>query len=55
MKFEVPLMLKKHEIEIELLSREKNEFKELKIAYNKVQEENEELKKRIENLELEIK
>jgi hypothetical protein len=67
-KFELEIMFKKHEIEIELISKDKNieliekeikelkeENKELKINNNKIQEENKELKKRIENLEIEIK
>ena len=54
LKFELEIMFKKHEIEIELINKDKNmeliekEMKELK-------EENKELKKRIENLEIEIK
>ena len=54
LKFELEIMFKKHEIEIELINKEKNmeliekEMKELK-------EENKELKKRIENLEIEMK
>ncbi len=53
-KFEIEFMFKKHEIEIELASSDKNlellekELKELK-------EENKELKKRIENIENEMK
>ena len=54
-------MFKKHEIEIELISKDKNleliekELNELKINYNKINEENKDLKKRIEILEAEIK
>ena len=49
--FPVEIMLKKHEIEIELTIKDKNieliekELKELKIKYNKINEENQELKK----------
>ena len=66
--FELELMFKKHEIEIELISKDKNieliekeikelkeENKELKINNDKIKEENKELKKRVENLEIEIK
>ena len=55
--FELELMFQKHEIEIELISKDKNleliekELNELKINYNKINEENKELRKRIENLE----
>ena len=61
-KFELELMFKKHEIEIELISKDKNieliekeikelkeENKELKINNDKIKEENKELKKRVEN------
>ena len=59
--FELEFMFKKHEIEIELISKDKNleliekELNELKINYNKINEENKELRKRIENLETEMK
>ena len=59
--FEIELMFQKHEIEIELISKDKNleliekELNELKINYNKINEENKELRKKIENLEVEIK
>ena len=49
---EIMLMLKKHEIEIEFTIKDKNieliekELKELKIKYNKINEENQELKKK---------
>ena len=57
--FDLELMFQKHEIEIELFSKDKNlvliekELNELKINYNKINEENKELRKRIENLEAE--
>ena len=60
-KFEIEIMFVKHEIEIELISKDKNleliekELNELKINYNKINEENKDLKKRIEILEAEIK
>jgi len=60
LKFEVELLLKKHEIEIELISKDQNleiiekELKELKINYNTLKQENIELKKRIEVLEKEV-
>ena len=50
--FPAEIMLKKHEIEIELTIKDKNieliekELKELKIKYNKINEENQELKKK---------
>ena len=59
--FELEIMFQKHEIEIELISKDKNieliekELNELKINYNKINEENKELKKRIEILETEMK
>ena len=59
--FELEIMFQKHEIEIELISKDKNleliekELNELKINYNKINEENKELKKRIEILESEMK
>ena len=59
--FELEIMFKKHEIEIELISKDKNleliekELNELKINYNKINEENKDLKKRIEILEAEMK
>ena len=59
--FEIEIMFEKHEIEIELISKDKNleliekELNELKINYNKINEENKDLKKRIEILEAEIK
>ena len=59
--FELEIMFQKHEIEIELTSKDKNieliekELNELKINYNKINEENKELKKRIEILESEMK
>ena len=58
---ELEIMFQKHEIEIELISKDKNieliekELNELKINYNKIIEENKELKKRIEILESEMK
>ena len=68
LKFELEIMFKKHEIEIELISKDKNiellekeikelkeENKELNVNNNKIKEENKEIKKRIENLEIEIK
>ena len=54
-------MLEKHEVNIELVSKDQNlemiekELKELKVNYDKIIIENKELKKRIENLENEIK
>ena len=60
-KFELQIMIKKHEIEIELISKDKNielmekELQELKVNYNKINEENKDLRKRIEILEAEIK
>ena len=59
--FEIEIMFEKHEIEIELISKDKNleliekELNELKINYNKINEENKDLKKRIEILEAEMK
>ena len=59
--FELEIMFQKHEIEIELISKDKNidliekELNELKINYNKINEENKGLKKRIEILESEMK
>ena len=59
--FELEIMFEKHEIEIELISKDKNleliekELNELKINYNKINEENKDLKKRIEILEAEMK
>ena len=59
--FELEIMFQKHEIEIELISKDKNieliekELNELKINYNKINEKNKELKKRIEILESEMK
>ena len=55
------LCLKKHEVNIELVSKEQNleliekELKELKINYDKIIIENKELRKEIENLKNEIK
>ena len=60
-KFEIEFMFKKHEIEIELRSKDNNlellekEVKELKENYNKIKEENILLKKRIDDLETEVK
>ena len=60
-KLEFESMFKKNEIVIELTNKDKNleliekELNELKIYYNKMKEENEELKKRVENLETEMK
>ena len=59
-KFVVELLLKKHEVEIELSSKDSNlevveaELKELKINYNILKQENKELKERIEKLENEV-
>ena len=59
--FELEIMFQKHEIQIDLISKDKNleliekELNELKINYNKINEENKELRKRIENLETEMK
>ena len=59
--FELEVMFERHEIEIELISKDKNleliekELNELKINYNKINEENKDLKKRIEILEAEMK
>ena len=59
--FELEIMFERHEIEIELISKDKNleliekELNELKINYNKINEENKDLKKRIEILEVEMK
>ena len=59
--FELEIMFIKHEIEIELLNKEKNieliekELEVLKINYNTLKKENQELKQRIENLETEMK
>jgi hypothetical protein len=61
LKFELEIMFKKHEIEIELINKDKNmeliekEIKELKDENKELKEENKELKKRIENLEIEMK
>ena len=61
LKFELEIMFKKHEIEIELINKDKNmeliekEIKELKEENKELKEENKELKKRIENLEIEMK
>ena len=52
LKFELEIMFNKHEIEIELINKDKNieliekELKELKENYNKMKEENKELKKK---------
>ena len=60
-KFEFEAMFKKHEVNIELVSKDQNlemiekELKELKVNYDKIIIENKELKKRIENLENEMK
>jgi hypothetical protein len=60
-KFEFEVMFKKHEIEIELRSKDNNlellekEVKELKENYNKIKEENILLKKEIEELKTEVK
>ena len=60
-KFELEVMFKKHEINIELVSKDQNlemiekELKELKVNYDKIIIENKELKKRIEILENEMK
>jgi len=60
-KFEFEVMFKKHEIEIELRSKDNNlellekEVKDLKENYNKIKEENILLKKRIDDLETEVK
>ena len=59
-KFVVELLLKKHEVEIELSSKDSNleiieaELKELKINYNILKQENKEFKERIEKLENEV-
>jgi len=61
MKFDLQVMLRKHEIEIELISKDKNielvekELQELREENKDLREENKELKKRMENLEIEIK
>ena len=61
LKFALEIMFKKHEIEIELINKDKNmeliekEIKELKDENKELKEENKELKKRIENLEIEMK
>ena len=52
--FELEVMFKKHEIEIELISKDKN-IESIEKELKELKEENKELKKRIENLELEIK
>ena len=60
-KIEFEAMFKKHEVNIELVSKDQNlemiekELKELKVNYDKIIIENKELKKRIENLENEMK
>jgi len=60
-KIEFEAMFKKHEINIELVSKDQNlemiekELKELKVNYDKIIIENKELKKRIEILENEMK
>ena len=60
-KLEFEAMLEKHEVNIELVSKDQNlemiekELKELKVNYDKIIIENKELKKRIENLENEMK
>ena len=60
-KFELKIMLRKHEIEIELISKDKNielvekDLQKLKKENNELREENKELNKKIENLEKEIK
>ena len=60
-KFELEVMFKKHEINIELVSKDQNlemiekELKELKVNYDKIIIENKELRKEIENLKYEIK
>ena len=60
-KLEFEAMLEKHEVNIELVSKDQNlemiekELKELKVNYDKSIIENKELKKRIENLENEMK
>ena len=54
LKFELELMFKKHEIEIELASSDKN-YEQIEKELNELKEENKELKKRVENLENEVK
>ena len=48
------VMFKKHEIEIELASSDKN-YEQIEKELNELKEENKELKKRVENLENEVK
>ena len=60
-KLEFEAMLEKHEVNIELVSKDQNlemiekELKELKVNYDKIIIENKELRKEIENLKYEIK
>ena len=60
-KLEFEAMFKKHEVNIELVSKDQNlemiekELKELKVNYDKIIIENKELRKEIENLKYEIK
>ena len=54
LKFELEVMFKKHEIEIELASSDKN-YEQIEKELNELKEENKELKKRVENLENEVK
>ena len=54
LKFELEVMFNKHEIEIELINKDKN-LELIEKELNKLKEENKELKKRIDILENEVK